>query len=153
MEKLESSIHDLFRWFKENHMKADPDRSHLLVTTKALTSININSFQITNSTEEKLLGIKFGSILSFENHVSSLCKEASQKLHALTKIANYMNLSKQKAFMKKFVVSQFNYFPLVWRFHSRKLNHVSIAYVRQHLELPFRIINPRFFIHYKKITL
>ena len=122
------------------------------MTTNA-TSVNINGFQITNRTEEKLLGFKFDSKLSFENHVSSLCKKASQKLHTLTRIVNYMNLSKQKAFMKKFVVSQFNYFPLVWRFHSRKLNHVSIAYVRQHLELPFRIINPRFFIHYKKITL
>ena len=55
-----------------------------LVTTNAL---------ITNSTEEKILGIKFDSKPSFENHVSSLCKKESQKLHALTKIVNYMNLS------------------------------------------------------------
>ena len=63
------------------------------------------------------------SKLSFENHVSSLCKNASQKLHALTRIVNYMNLSKRKALMKTFVISQFNYCPLVWMFHSRKLNH------------------------------
>ena len=104
-------------------MKANPDKCHLLVTTNTLTSVNINGFQITNSTEEKLLGIKFDSKLSFENHVSSLCKKASQKLHALTRIVNYMNLSKRKALMKTFVISQFNYCPLVWMFHSRKLNH------------------------------
>ena len=34
-----------------------------------------------------------------------------------------MNLSKRKALMKTFVISQFNYCPLVWMFHSRKLNH------------------------------
>ena len=34
-----------------------------------------------------------------------------------------MNLSKQKALMKTFVTSRFNYCPLVWMFHSRKLNH------------------------------
>ena len=123
LEKLESSTHDLFRWFKENHMKANPDKCHLLVTTNTLTSVNINGFQIKNSTEERLLGIKFDSKLSFENHVSSLCKKASQKLHALTRIVNYMNLSKRKALMKTFVISQFNYCPLVWMFHSRKLNH------------------------------
>ena len=123
LEKLESSTHDLFRWFKENHMKANPDKCHLLVTTNTLTSVNINGFQIANSTKEKLLGIKFDSKLSFENHVSSLCKKASQKLHALTRIVNYMNLSKRKALMKTFVISQFNYCPLVWMFHSRKLNH------------------------------
>ena len=52
LEKLESSTHDLFRWFKENYMKANLDKCHLLVTTNALTSVNINNFEITNSTEK-----------------------------------------------------------------------------------------------------
>ena len=69
-------------------MKANPDKRHLLVTTNALTSV-INGFQITNSTEEKLLIIKFDSKLSFENHVLSLCIKASENW-----IVNYMNLSK-----------------------------------------------------------
>ena len=134
LEKLESSTHHLFRWFKENHMKANPDKYNLLVTTNALTFVNINSFQITNSTEEKLLGIKFDSKLSFQNHASSLCKKASQKLHALTRIANYVNLS---------------YYPLVWMFHSRKRNP-RIAYMREQLELNIRIINPCFFSFTKR---
>ena len=65
-------------------MKASPDKCHILVTTNALTSININGFLITNSDEGTLLGIKFDNKLSFENHVSSLCIKASQKLHALS---------------------------------------------------------------------
>ena len=93
-------------------MKANPDTCNLFVTTNALTSINVNGFQITNNTEEKLLGIKFNSKLSFENHAPSLCKKSSQKLHALTRVVNYMNLSKRKALMKYFVISQFNYSPL-----------------------------------------
>ena len=104
-------------------MKANPDKCHLLVKTNALTSVKINGFQITNSTEEKLLGIKFGSKLSFENHFSSLCKKARQKLYALNRTVNYMNLSTRKGLMKIFVISQFNYCPLIWMFHSRKLNH------------------------------
>ena len=34
-----------------------------------------------------------------------------------------MNISKRKALMKTFVISLFNYGPLVWMFHSRKPNH------------------------------
>ena len=75
-------------------MKVNPDKCHFLVRTYALTSININYFLITKSTEEKLLDINFDSKLSFENHIASLFKMASQKLHALTKIVNYLNLSK-----------------------------------------------------------
>ena len=107
LEKLESSTHDLLQWFKETHMKANPDKCHLLVTANALPSVNINGFEITNNTEEKLLGIKFDSKLSFENHVSSLCKKANQRFHVLTRIVNYMNLSKRKALMKTFVISKF----------------------------------------------
>ena len=100
--------------------------------TNLLTSVNINGFQITSSTEEKLIGTKFDSKLSFENHVSSLCKKASQKLHSLTRIINYMNLPKPKALMKTFVIPQFNYYPLIWMFHSRELNNrITIIHERK----------------------
>ena len=55
---------------------------------------------MTNSAKEELLGINFDSKFSFENHVSSLCKKASRELHALTRIVNYMNISKRKDLMK-----------------------------------------------------
>ena len=67
LEKWKSSNHDPFWWPKENHMKANLDKCHLLVTTNALISVNItNNFQITNGTKEKLPAIKFDSKLSFE---------------------------------------------------------------------------------------
>ena len=34
-----------------------------------------------------------------------------------------MNLQQRKTLMKAFVISQFNYCPLLWMFHSRKLNN------------------------------
>ena len=137
LEKLESSTHHLFRWFKENHMKANPDKYNLLVTTNALTFVNINSFQITNSTEEKLLGIKLDSKLSFQNHASSLCKKASQKLHALTRIANYVNLS---------------YYPLVWMFHSRKWNPRINSIHEEAIRVKYQDYQSMLLQLYKKIT-
>ena len=87
-------------------MKANSGQCHLLPTTNSLTSLNTNGFQITNSNEEKLLGIKFDSELSLLK-----TKKASQQLHAVTKIVNYMKLSKRKALT--FIISQFNYCPLI----------------------------------------
>ena len=85
-------------------------------------STNIEEFVITNSNDEKLLGIKTDNKLLFENHASSLCKKTSQKLHALARIVNNMDLSKRKCLIKAFVTSQFNYCPLIWMFYSRELN-------------------------------
>ena len=45
-------------------MKTNTDKCHLLVTTNALTFVNINRFQIISNTEEKILGINFDSKLS-----------------------------------------------------------------------------------------
>ena len=61
---------------------------HLLVSSHESCIGKTEDFSIKNSTEEKLLGVKFSSLLSFENHVTSLRKKASQKLHALARISH-----------------------------------------------------------------
>ena len=32
-EKTEMAVHDLFKWFKENYMEANPDKYYLLLVT------------------------------------------------------------------------------------------------------------------------
>ena len=123
ISNLEKSNNSLLNWFRENHMKANADKCNLLVSSNESCTAKIEDFSIKNSTEEKLLGVKFDSNLSFENHVTSLCKKASQKLHALTRISHYMDLNKRRNLMKAFITSQFSYCPLIWMSHSRSLNN------------------------------
>ena len=66
-----------------------------------------------------MLGVKSNSNLSFKNHVTSLCKKARQKFHALAKISHYMGLNKRS----KLMTSQFSYYPLIWIFHSLTSNN------------------------------
>ena len=66
-----------------------------------------------------------------DDHVASLCKKASQKLNALTRAVQYMNLAHCRSIMKAFICSQFGYCPLVWMFHGRKINNrVNNLHVR-----------------------
>ena len=73
-------------------MKANADKCHLLVTRDTNVTAKIGEFDVKNSSKEKLLGVKIDSKLSFENYVSSLCKKASQKLHALARVVNSRQL-------------------------------------------------------------
>ena len=61
--------------------------------------------------------------ITFENHVNSICKRASQKLNSLSRVAPYMNMQKRRIVMKSFVTSQFGYCPLIWIFDSRYYNN------------------------------
>ena len=91
---------------------------------------------------EKLLGISIDNTLSFDHHVSDLCRKAIQKLHALSRISHFMNTKQRKIIMKSFVLSQFGYCPLVWMFHSRKLNNrIDRIHERSLYELYMMITN------------
>ena len=124
ISQLEDNFFTLSKWFKLNSFKLNDDKSHLLVSNHTSdVNINIGGYTITCSASEKLLGVCIDNTLKFEEHISSLCKKANQKLHALARISNYMSSAKLKMLMKSFVTSQFSYCPLVWMFHSKKMNN------------------------------
>ena len=134
INKLEESTNNLFQWFRNNHMKANADKCHLLVTGNYEVSANINEFEIESSNKEKLIGISIDTRLSFEYHITSLCKKVNQKLHALARIAHYVHFEKRRSLMKAFLISQFNYCPLIWMFHNRALNNRLIRYTNERYE-------------------
>ena len=82
----------------------------------------INNHVINNSEQVKLLGITLDNDLTFNIHVSKLCKKASQKVHALSRVCHYMTISQRRITLKAFIESQFGYCPLVSMLHSRTLN-------------------------------
>ena len=104
-------------------MKANSDKSHLLLSTSTSSTANINGDIIKNSESEKLLGVTIDYKLNFEEHLSKVCDKASQKLNALARISSYMNINQRKRIMRAFISSQFGYCPLVWFFCSRKINN------------------------------
>ena len=123
ISELHNILTKVFDCFANNHMKANPDKCHLLVSTKNLEVVSIDVIQTTSSTSENLLGITADSELNFENHRSAICNKVSRKINALERIANYMPLEKCRIVVKTFMESQFNYCPLIWMFHSQTINN------------------------------
>ena len=123
--RLELDSAHAIKWFSDNYMKLNEDKCHLLTFRNMSgdsVSVKIGSSTIANSTEEKLLGVTLDSKLTFEQHVSNLCQKVSNKLYALSRIAHYMDHARLRMLMTSFINSQFQYCPLAWMFHSRKLN-------------------------------
>ena len=52
----------------------------------------------------------------------SLCKKAGRKLAVIARLSKFMSFKQKRILMKKFVESQFGFCPLIWMFHSRKVN-------------------------------
>ena len=51
----------------------------MLVSTNNTGTIKAENIDITNSTCGNILGVKFDHKLTFDDHISELCKKASRK--------------------------------------------------------------------------
>ena len=102
IDSQEKASSSLFKWFKDNIFKGNPDKCHLLVSTNEKTNTNIGEFSTENSGFEKLLGVKIDNKLMSDCHVSDMCKKANRKINALARIAPFMNINKRRILMNSF---------------------------------------------------
>ena len=72
---LETSSSLLFGWFNNNFMKANSDKSHLIMSCTEATTAMIDGLPIDSSKTEVLLGITIDHELKFNDHVNYLCKK------------------------------------------------------------------------------
>ena len=107
IEKLEKSSATLFKWPANNFMKVNTDKSHLFLSGNTKLASNIDNNTIESEMKQELLRITIDLNLSFEEHINSICKKASQKLNALARISSYMDIQKRRTIMKSFITSQF----------------------------------------------
>ena len=114
--KLQNDSKCLINWYESNYLKPNPDKWHLLLSEMGDDFIiKIGTEEISNSTEEKILGVYFDNKLNFNTH-KKLCKKASQKL---ARLSNLMSIRQRKTIMNACINSQFSYCPLIWMCHSR----------------------------------
>ena len=112
------------KWFDTNFFKLNPSKCHLLVPKHSDESfLRVGNETIKAKSSVKLLGLNIDQNLNFNEHVTTLCKKASQKVHALARIAPFIDNDKRKVLMKAFVESQFSYCPLLWMYHNRSVNN------------------------------
>ena len=69
---------------KLSSMTLNPDKCHIFIFEGEIQTCQYKLARpVTESVEEKLLGVILDKNLDFKSHVNAICKKAGQKLHAL----------------------------------------------------------------------
>ena len=117
---IETTTEKMFEWFSSNNLKTNASKYHFFLSPYQPVSVNIKGSIIGSSNCEKLLVIYIDSNFSFEYHINRISRKANQKLHALSRIAKYLSEGKKRMLFKSFIISQFNYCPIVWMCHGER---------------------------------
>ena len=123
---LKGDINNALQWFKYNQMVTNPEKFQVIFMgfeKSQKLNIEINGISIRTTEEGKLLGITIDSKLQFQSHVEAICKTATQKVKAFSRIAGYLQKHKAYVLYKTFMRSTFNYCPLIWMFCCKTANN------------------------------
>ena len=65
-----------------------------MLTTDNKPKINVKGNPISNEKMVKLIGVTVDNKLSFEPHLNLVCKNVSQKVHALVRVSKFISKKK-----------------------------------------------------------
>ena len=112
----------LIYWFCFNCMQANPNKFRTIGVWKRThersPTFKFGSIEITCDEEVKLLGVDIDFKLSFENHISNLCKKAAKQLNVLKRIEKKLSRLNKLSIFHIFILSNFSFCPLTWHFCS-----------------------------------
>ena len=66
------------------------------------------------------MGVEIEYRLKFEDQISNICRKASQQINVLKRICIFfLNFDARKFIYHSFIMSNFDYWPLIWHFCSK----------------------------------
>ena len=120
---LQAKAEVTVQWFSENAMQTNPAKFQgiLFKGNKDGSDFKVSIRRQDNDFSKSVtaLGICIDANLTFDNHVNNICLKASRQIGALKHLTGLLDLPSGRAIYISFIVSNFNYCPLVWFFTSR----------------------------------
>ena len=105
LEKLRSYTIKIFEWFHNSCIKSSSEKYNLITNSTSPVESQIENTKIFSVNRVKVVGgVHIDGRLDFDYHTSQICKKASKKLHALSRVSKYMDVNKQML-MKAFIIS------------------------------------------------
>ena len=119
--------------FAKNGMQANPDKFHFMLFSPTPTEQQVlqlcDGTSLMSETDVTVLGVTIDDKLCFSQHISVCCKKAARQLNALARISKNLDINSRRAIYNSFIMSNFNYCPIVWHFcgqvNNQKLEKIQ----------------------------
>ena len=119
-----------------NSLKANPENfQSMLISSHGCDvdglMINVENTITSSSEAMKVLGVKIDDKLNFTEHILDVCTKARRQLYTLQRLKQVLDYKSHTAIYKSFIMSSFNYCPIVWMFTcKRSLDRIEIIQKR-----------------------
>ena len=125
------------KWFEANMMQANPGKFQAIILkepSESRTTLTVGNTIITTDDSVKLLGVHLDRLLDFNKQIKELCRKAACQLNVLQRLARHLDQEGRMAIFRAFIMSHFNYCPLVWHFcgatNTKKLERIQFRALR-----------------------
>ena len=122
IEALKTDANNAIKWFEDNNMKANPEKFQIMLLkpmhcqTALPLNVDINDMSLEIQNNVKLLGITIDDKLKFDIQVNNMCSRASRQLNVMYRFQKIFKETEKRIIYNTFIVSNFNYCPIVWTF-------------------------------------
>ena len=118
--ELELDLTRIINWSDQHGLRIHPAKCTLLVlgspsSLEKLPSISVTlgSLQLYPSDSIRNLGLTFDPLLSYSNHVSSLCRQAYSRLRLLYPARHILSSAQKLLVSQSLIISLFDYYDVV----------------------------------------
>jgi hypothetical protein len=135
LSALRKDTENAIKWFVNNFMQVNPSKFQFMflkpITSKVVTPeyVEVRGINIPCESEVNLLGITIDDKLKFDRHINKLCKNAARQLNVMYRFKGIFNLKEREIMYNTFILSNFNYCPIIWHFcgkvYSKKIEHIQ----------------------------
>ncbi|KAK7882694.1 hypothetical protein WMY93_028868 [Mugilogobius chulae] len=114
--RLSSCLEEIEAWTSQNFLQLNGSKTEAIQTgtpqqlrSSPITSISLFGHNISLSPSVTNLGVKFDPLLSFDNHISHICKTSFFHLRNISKLRPSLSLSAAEKLVHAFVSSRLDY--------------------------------------------
>ena len=115
VKNIEDASNVIMTWFQNNNLQANPEKFQFILFNKQKLerSISVDGVSHVSQSCVQLLGVNIDHALNFDIHIKYICRKAGRHLNVLARLSSTLNTKEKMLLFESFILSYFNYCPLV----------------------------------------